>query len=102
VRRQRAEGRGQKAGVALTLCELQARGVVGLTKAQMAAALQISVRSLNGLMARGEVAFWRIGGRLIRFHVEDAVRRMNETVLVAADETVASDQWPVTSGKGEK
>ena len=55
--------------------ELQGRGVVGLTKAQMAAALQISVRSLNGLMARGEVAYWRIGGRLIRFRVEDAVRR---------------------------
>ena len=69
----------------LSVGELRAKGVVGLTKAQMAAALQISVRSLNGLMARGEVAYWRIGERLIRFHVEDAVRRMNETVLVAAE-----------------
>jgi hypothetical protein len=86
----------------LDIGELQARGIVGLTKAQMAGALQISVRSLNGLMARGEVAYWRIGGRLIRFRVEDAVKRMNETVLVAADETVTSDQWPVTSGKGGK
>jgi len=69
-----------------SLAELQARGVVGLTKAQMAAAIQVSVRSLNGMIARGEIAYWRIGKRLLRFHIEDAVRRMNETVLVSADE----------------
>jgi hypothetical protein len=60
-------------------------GIVALTKGQMAAALQISVRSLNGMMARGEISFWRITPRLVRFRVEDAVKRMNQTVLVAAD-----------------
>jgi excisionase family DNA binding protein len=65
--------------------ELQARGVVGLTKGQMAAALQISVRSLTAMMQRGEISFWKIG-RLVRFRIEDAVKRMNETVLVAAEE----------------
>lgn len=69
-----------------TVGELVARGVVGITKAQMAAALQISVRSLNGMIARGEIAHWRIGKRLLRFRLEDAVRRMNETVLAPADE----------------
>jgi len=69
-----------------TVGELVARGVVGITKAQMAAALQISVRSLNGMIARGEIAHWRIGKGLLRFRLEDAVRRMNETVLVPADE----------------
>ena len=64
--------------------ELQAAGVVGLTKRQMAGALQISVRSLNGMMNRNEISFWRIGRRLVRFRIEDAVRRMNETVLVSA------------------
>jgi hypothetical protein len=58
---------------------------VGLTKAQMAGALQISVRSLNGMMARGEISFWRITPRLVRFRIEDAVKRMNDTVLVAED-----------------
>ena len=70
----------------LSAGELQARGVVGLTKAQMAGVLQISVRSLNGMIARQEIAYWRIGKRLLRFRLEDAVRRMNETVLAPADE----------------
>jgi hypothetical protein len=69
-----------------SLAELQARGVVALNKAQMAGALQISVRSLNGLMARGEISFFRLGKRLVRFRVEEALRRMSETVLVAAED----------------
>jgi hypothetical protein len=64
--------------------ELQAEGVVGLTKKQMAAALQISVRSLGGLMARREISFFRISKRLVRFHIEEALKRMSETVQVAA------------------
>ena len=72
-------------GGALTLAELQARGVVCLTKTQMAAALQISVRSLNGMMSRGDVAFFRLGPRLVRFRTEEALKRMSERVLVAAE-----------------
>ena len=55
--------------------------VVCLTKTQMAAALQISVRSLNGMMGRGEIAYFKIGSRLVRFHLEEALKRMNERVL---------------------
>ncbi len=65
--------------------ELQAMGVVCLTKTQMAAALQISVRSLNAMMARGDVAFFRFGPRLVRFRMEEALKRMAERVLVAAE-----------------
>lgn len=68
-----------------SLAELRARGVVGLTKAQMAGAIQISVRSLNGMIARGDISYWRIGKRIRRFNIEDAIKRMNERVLVAAD-----------------
>ena len=68
--------------------ELQARGVVGLTKGQMAAALQISVRSLNGMMSRGEVAFYKIGPHLVRFRIEDALGRMSETVLFTVEQGV--------------
>lgn len=56
--------------------------VVCLTKTQMAAALQISVRSLNGMMARGEISYFKMGTRLVRFRVEDALKRMSKTVLV--------------------
>ncbi len=66
-------------------CGHQAIGVLALTKTQMAAALQISVRSLNGMMARGDIAYFKIGPRLVRFRVEDALKRMGETVLVKAE-----------------
>ena len=65
--------------------ELPPKGAVALTKTQMAAALQVSVRSLNGMMARGEISFFKIGERLVRFRVEDALKRMSETVLVVEE-----------------
>lgn len=68
-----------------TLAELRSQGVVCLTKAQMAAALQISQRTLNKMMARGEISYFRVGRKLVRFRVEEALKRMSETVLVAAD-----------------
>ena len=62
--------------------ELHARGVVGLTKTQMAAALQVSPRTITDMMRRGEISFYRIGRRLVRFRIEDALKRMNQTVLI--------------------
>jgi excisionase family DNA binding protein len=67
------------------LRELQAAGVVAITKAQMAAALQVCPRTVTEMMRRGELAYYRIGTRLVRFRIEDAVKRMSETVLVVAD-----------------
>jgi len=74
-----------------TVGELVARGVVAITKAQMAAALQISVRSLNGMIARGEISFFKIGKKLVRFGVEEALARMSERVLVVADDGRTAD-----------
>jgi hypothetical protein len=68
--------------------QLLAGGVVCLTKTQMAAALQISVRSLNGMMARGDIAYFKIGSRLVRFRIEEALKRMGERVLVAGEEGI--------------
>jgi excisionase family DNA binding protein len=65
--------------------ELQAKGVVALTKKQMAAALQVCPRTITEMMRRGEIAYYRIGRRLVRFRIEDAFKCMSETVLVAAD-----------------
>ncbi len=105
MRMQKAEGRRQKGrntsprpspsgpdrrssgeGEALTLAELQAWGVVAITKAQMAAAIQVCPRTISEMMRRGEISYYRIGKRLVRFRIEDAIKRMNETVLVAAEE----------------
>ena len=84
LRREERKGgemrRRQNAKAELLGVQIKA-GVVCLTKAQMAAALQVSVRSLNGMMARGEIAYFKIGSRLVRFHLDEALKRMNETVL---------------------
>jgi hypothetical protein len=56
--------------------------VVGLTKVQMAAALQVCPRTITEMMRRGEIAYFKIGPRLVRFHIDEAVKRMREKVLV--------------------
>jgi hypothetical protein len=96
MRRQKANGKKLKAemlkaerggeGEALTLKELQARGVVGLTKVQMATALQVCPRTITEMMRRGEISFFKIGKKLVRFRVEEALARMSERVLVVADD----------------
>jgi hypothetical protein len=82
MRRRKSKVRSPQAEIE----RLAVAGVVALTKAQMAAALQISVRSLNGMMARGEISFFKIGRKLVRFRVEEALARMSERVLVVADD----------------
>jgi len=66
--------------------ELLARGVVVITKPQMAAAIQVCPRTITEMMRRGEIAYYRIGKKLIRFRIEDAIEQMNKTVLVRAEE----------------
>ena len=69
-----------------SIAELRALGVVAVTKAQMAAAIQVCPRTITEMMRRGEIAYYRIGKKLIRFRIEDAIEQMNKTVLVAAEE----------------
>ena len=66
--------------------ELLARGVVVITKPQMAAAIQVCPRTITEMMRRGEIAYYRIGKKLIRFRIEVAIEQMNKTVLVRAEE----------------
>lgn len=56
--------------------------VVLFTKPQMAAMLQVSIRCLTDMMKRGEVPYLKVNGRIVRFRVEDVLRRLNEVVLV--------------------
>jgi hypothetical protein len=61
------------------------QGVLLYTKPQMAAALQVSLRCLTGMMNRGEISYLKINHRIVRFRPEDALRRLNETTLVCND-----------------
>ena len=58
------------------LDELKARGVAVVTKAQVAAAFQVSERTITKMMGRKEIPFFRLGERLVRFRVEEAIKHM--------------------------
>ena len=57
-------------------------GLLLYTKPQMAAALQVSVRCVTAMMRRGDIAYLKINGRLVRFRPEDALHRLKETSLI--------------------
>ena len=59
---------------------MRARGVVALTKVQMAAALQVSYRTITAMISRREIPFFRIGGKHVRIRVEHALERMEAAV----------------------
>ena len=63
------------------------QGVLLFTKAQIAAAMQVSLRCLTGMMNRGEISYLKNNGRIVRFRPEDALRRLNEKTLVCNDTT---------------
>jgi hypothetical protein len=63
----------------VTHCDALPQGVLLYTKAQMAAALQVSVRCVTSMMYRGELSFLKINGCIVRFRPEEALRRLNET-----------------------
>ncbi len=56
--------------------ELRARGVMALTKAQVAAALQVTYRTITEMIRRGEISCFRVGKRLVRIRIEEALRVM--------------------------
>lgn len=60
----------------------QLAAVMLFTKPQMAAMLQISVRTLNALMQQGDVSYLRVKGKLVRFRAEDVIRRLKEVGMV--------------------
>ena len=62
---------------------LRARGVLVVTKAQMAVALQVTYRCVTKMMSRGEIPFFRVGGKHVRIRVEEALKRMEARAEVA-------------------
>jgi excisionase family DNA binding protein len=62
---------------------LAARGVLALTKAQVAAALQVTYRTVTEMIRRREIPFFRIGGKHVRIRIEEAMKRMEAQAEVA-------------------
>jgi excisionase family DNA binding protein len=53
-----------------------------LTKEQMAARLQISVRCLEKMMYEGSVSYLKLRGKTVRFRAADVLARLCESSLV--------------------
>jgi excisionase family DNA binding protein len=58
--------------------------VVAVTKAQMAAALQVTYRTITEMMRRREISYFRIGKKLVRVPMHEA-RRLMEARGLATD-----------------
>ena len=86
-------GADRKAAVVESVEALAARGVLALTKAQVAVALQVTYRTVTAMIQRGEIRCFRIGGRYVRIRIEEAIKRMeargNAEILKA--ETLKSE-----------
>ena len=52
------------------------------TKPELAKHLKVSIRTITEMMKRGELAYIKINGRLVRFRLEDVHARLTETCLV--------------------
>lgn len=74
--------RANKESRAKILAALPPSDAVFLTKAQMAALLQVSVRCITDMMKRGELPYLKLRGGFVRFRLEDVQRRLSETALV--------------------
>lgn len=86
ARPQRRESAGPKEGTSGTAQVTHSdtipteRGV--FTKAELAKHLKVSIRTITDMMRRGELAYIKINGRLVRFRLEDVHARLTETCLV--------------------
>jgi excisionase family DNA binding protein len=54
---------------------------VFFTKLEMAQLLKVSLRTLCEMMDRGELPYLKIGGKIVRFRLEDVQRRLTDTCL---------------------
>lgn len=76
--------------------------VILFTKSQMASMLQVSVRMLDYLMQRREVSYLKLSGKIVRFRVEDVLRRLNEVALVTGPEVGTGTQKEGSTVTGNK
>lgn len=79
---------------------LRARGVVALTKAQTATALQVSYRTITAMLRRGEIRFFRIGGKHVRIRIEEALAKMEKAEILKAESRNGEAGGGTTDGHG--
>ena len=58
-------------------------GLRFLTRRELAEALKVSVRTVDTMVAGGEIPHLRLHGNFIRFYLPDVVRHLSATALVS-------------------
>jgi excisionase family DNA binding protein len=85
---------------------LRARGVMVLTKAQTATALQVSERTVTAMIGRKEISHFRIGGKHVRIRIEEAIKQMEGRVEEARRRLEArgamGGAWSVERGQPQR
>lgn len=66
----------------VTRCAALPEGEQFFTKPEIAKLLKVSIRTITEMMNRGEIAYLKIGNRLVRFRLEDVQRSVAEACLV--------------------
>jgi len=69
-------------GQHVTHCATVPEGEQLFTKPEIAKLLKVSIRTITEMMRRGEIAYLKINGRLVRFRLDDVHARLTETCLV--------------------
>jgi excisionase family DNA binding protein len=52
-----------------------------LTREELAVVLKVSVRTVDAMVAAGEVPHMRVGGDLVRFYLPDVIRHLTANAL---------------------
>ena len=73
-----------------------------ITRKQAAERLSISVRVLDGLIARGQLRAYKIGSKLVRISEADIERYMNRQVIAPASVKTAPVERPCLYVPGMK
>ena len=63
-----------------------------ITRKQAAERLSVSVRVLDGLIARGQLRAYKIGSKLVRISEADIEKYMNRQVIAPASKTAPVDR----------
>ncbi len=67
--------------------ETEAKGAI-VTRRGLAAVLKVSVRTVDEMVAKGEITPLRPGGVLVRFYLPDVVRELREAAAMRAERAV--------------
>lgn len=72
--------------------EIEAKGAV-VTRRGLAVVLKVSVRTVDEMVAKGEITPMRPGGVLVRFYLPDVVRQLTAAAVARLEKLKGGLEW---------